>query len=522
MSRGQLERLGVVVAAAVGVAAVTAAVFLIRAGGAQSGNWPITWELGSSDNSVLFQFAQDVFRGHPLDWTFSPQVFVFPEIPISLLAYLIAGGGVQLYFVIVAMINVVVLFIVLFAVIRLIYTTESFGTRLARALVASSPLVLLPLVGNIQLFEFQLAPTYYFGMYLALIAWPLLYLTQRLVPLVLIGLGLALTVASNPLTLVFALPAVVLVGLVCWIRLGVRSIARPAIVTAAVLAVAGSVLILFFSGLQAASPLSYIDASQLQSRLQSLSENLTTADQAGFSIVLVVVGFAVAVVLFVRSVVSAIRVIRRRQPLDRRRWVLLYLGLFPIVGLLAALALFILKWLYVWPILVEPLCIAPLMLRAPRMRPIGIATAGALVVSLVVAFVVIAPASPARYLAYQDQETKCLNRLLPAGMDVGYSSYFDARRLELTSSRPLLLIQLDYVGHGPYEWLTNRDYGSMNRGRFFFVDSTSGQPTVTRQEITSVVGEPDRDAVCPDGSEILIYTNTAKLAKIAAKYHGAP
>ena len=65
-------------------------------------NWPVQVRAGSSDNGVLFQFAQDVFAGRPLDWSFSPQVFVFPEIPISLVAYLVAGGTVQLYYLVVA------------------------------------------------------------------------------------------------------------------------------------------------------------------------------------------------------------------------------------------------------------------------------------------------------------------------------------------------------------------------------------------------------------------------------------
>src|SRR5580704_15353002 len=87
------------------IAAATALIFLIRAGDPGATNWPIHFELRSSDNGVLFQFAQDVFSGRSLDWSFSPQVFVFPEIPISLLAYLVAGGAVQGYYLVVAMIN---------------------------------------------------------------------------------------------------------------------------------------------------------------------------------------------------------------------------------------------------------------------------------------------------------------------------------------------------------------------------------------------------------------------------------
>ena len=73
--------------------ALTALVFLIRAGGdpADAATWPITWELRSSDNGPLFQFMQDVVAGRALDWSFSPQVFVFPELPLSAVAFAVSG-----------------------------------------------------------------------------------------------------------------------------------------------------------------------------------------------------------------------------------------------------------------------------------------------------------------------------------------------------------------------------------------------------------------------------------------------
>ncbi|HEX4057930.1 MAG TPA: hypothetical protein VHX87_06410 [Galbitalea sp.] len=519
MSRGRLARLGLVAAAALGVAGVTAAVFLIRAGGSGPSNWPVNFELGSSDNGVLFQFAGDVFHGRPLDWSFSPQVFVFPEIPISLLAYLLAGGGVQLYYLVVAMINVVILFVAFYGVIRAIYSEDAFVSCLVRALLASSALVLLPLVGTVSLFDFQLAPTYYYGMYLALAAWPLLYVSRRRVALVLVGLGLALIVASNPLTLIFALPALIVLGLVRRIAMGLRAVLWPLIVTVGVFAVAAGIRLALFSGLQGTSPLTYIDASQLPQRVTTLAVNFGIAAHSDITLLLLLIGFGAAVWLFVFAARRLIRVLRHREVLEKRDWILLYYALVPVTGLLAAVALLILNYLYLWPILVAPLAFAPLMLPAPQLRRVGFATSGVLVVALIVTFIVVAPASPARYLAYRDQETRCLDSELPTGMDVGYAGYFDARRIELTSTRSLLLIQVDYHGRSPYLWLTNRDYPTEHLGRFFFVNSASGQLTITSHEITTLVGAPDRRVVCPDGSELLIYTKNAKLAKIDARYH---
>ena len=71
-----------VLVAALLVAGLTTLVFFIRAGGAGPGNWPVQFELGTSDNGVLFQFSRDVVEGYPLDWTFSPQVFVLSLIHI--------------------------------------------------------------------------------------------------------------------------------------------------------------------------------------------------------------------------------------------------------------------------------------------------------------------------------------------------------------------------------------------------------------------------------------------------------
>jgi hypothetical protein len=204
-------RLRFVVALAIGavlVAGLTALVVLIRAGGdpGDAATWPITWELRSSDNGTLFQLFTDVVAGRRLDWSFSPQVYVFPELPISGLAFLLAGGDLYLYYVVVAVLNQVLFFVVLAALARVLWPT---GPAVLRAGVAMTPLLLLPLVGTTWVFSFHLAPTYYVGMYLALLAAPLLLLVRTWATRIPLALALALTVASNPLTVVFAVPG-------CW------------------------------------------------------------------------------------------------------------------------------------------------------------------------------------------------------------------------------------------------------------------------------------------------------------------
>ena len=105
--------------------------FLIRAGGdpADAATWPITWELRSSDNGPLFQFLQDVVAGRPLDWSFSPQVFVFPELPISAIAFAVTGGSIYGYYLVVAMLNNALLFLVLVGLARVLFRDARGPTR---------------------------------------------------------------------------------------------------------------------------------------------------------------------------------------------------------------------------------------------------------------------------------------------------------------------------------------------------------------------------------------------------------
>ena len=240
-----LRRLLWIALATLAIGAVTALIFLIRSGDPGASNWPINFELRSSDNGVLFQFAQDVFGARPLDWSFSPQVFVFPEIPISLVAYLLAGGTIQAYYLVVAILNGALLFLALVAVIRYLYPGESLLRRLARAAIAMLPLLLLPLLGTTWLFEYQFAPTYYFGMYLMILLAPVVFLARARPMRIAVGVGMALTAASNPLALVFTVPALACVLIVRGAAGGFRTVLRPAVWATGVLALALLIRVIF-------------------------------------------------------------------------------------------------------------------------------------------------------------------------------------------------------------------------------------------------------------------------------------
>jgi hypothetical protein len=503
------------------VAAVTALIFLIRAGDPGASNWPIHFELRSSDNGVLFQFAQDVFTGRSLDWSFSPQVFVFPEIPISLLAYLVAGGTVQLYFLFVAAINSALLFLGLFAVVRCLYPAESLHRRIARAGIGMAPLLLLPLLGATWLFEYQLAPTYYFGMYLLILVAPVLFFPCARWVKIALGIGIALTAASNPLALVFVIPALVCVLVVRGAAGRFRSMLRPSVWAGGSVILALLIRLVFFGRLQGASPFAYVSSSIFSGRLQVVVSYLRGLLGDPISAIVLVLGGLLAIAGLVVAVVVAVRVIRRRLPNRAVPAAAIYYAVVPIAGLAGTIVLIITDYLYLWPVIILPFVLVLLPLPKSWV-PWAAAIAAA---SLLAAGTVTGGAENlgrvSTYFSYRSAETRCLDARLPAGMAVGYATFSDARRIELTSKRGIRLIQLKSSGVRAY-WLTNRDYARDNVGRFFYINEHGDEPAISVSYLETRFGKPDSSFTYAPGQTVLIYTASSKLAAIKARYATLP
>ncbi|MDQ1715152.1 MAG: hypothetical protein QOC60_1097 [Frankiaceae bacterium] len=521
-------------------AALTALVFVMRAGDSTGRNWPILWDLRNSDNGVLFQFSSDVFAGRTLDWSFSPQVYVFPEIPISLAAYGLAGGSAQAYYLMVAALNNALLFLALFAIVRYLFPSDSLRARLARTAVAASPLVLLPLLGTSQLYSYHLAPTYYYGMYAVIIAAPALFLARARWVRVAVGLAIALTGASNPLAFVFTVPALACVALIRARSAGWRDMRRPAAWVAAILLLAGAVRELLFASLQGGSPLSYIGTQLFRRRLDDVRFFLRNLLHIRTSAVITVIGAAAAVagLIYVLGVyvlgVHGRRAAQRWDPprdprldqrrldprwLDARRLTVAYYALVPLTGLAATAILLVTSYLYFWPVLVAPIVLSLLWLRATWVPRALVAAAAA--------FVVIAAqtgglgnlASAGHYFTYRSAETQCLDERLPVGDTVGYATFSDARRLSLTSARGIRLIQLTASGGRAY-WLTNRAYARTEVGHFFYINDAwdRGEPPISTTFLASTFGQPDSQFSCAEGTTVWLYDDPAKLAAIAARY----
>jgi hypothetical protein len=514
-----------IVVATLVVAGVTALIFLVRAGDPYETNWPITFELRTSDNGVLFQFAQDVFSGRSLDWSFSPQVYVFPEIPISLVAYLLAGGAVQVYYLAVAVIDAALLYLALYGLVRYLFPSQSLRRKLIRAGIALFPVLLLALLGNTWLFEYPLAPTYYFGMYLAILLVPILFFSRSRVLRILIASGLVLTAASNPLTLVFVVPALVCVGIVAVVSSGWRSVRRPVAVALVMIAVALLIRFTLFARLQGTSPFTYVSGSIFSTRVGTIGSYVRSLlAQSVETAVVLQLGALLAVTGLVLGLVVAIRALRRgsrSRVTASAEATTIYFALVPIGGLAGTAVLLITDQLYLWPVLVLPMVLA--LVPLPQRWVTGAA------VIAVVALVVAAGATGAitnlgrtnTYFAYQLPETRCLDQKLPAGMTTGYATFSDARPIELVSSRGIRLVQLKSSGVRAY-WLTNRDYARDEVGRFFFINHRGDEPAISVKYIESHFGTPDATFDCAPGQKVLIYTSATKLAKIKARYSTLP
>jgi len=500
-----------VAAAIVAAALLTAVVFVVRAGDAGASNWPVNWELRSSDNGVLFQLLQDVAAGRVLDWSFSPQVYVFPELPVSALAFVLAAGNVYAYYLLVAAINNALLFGALYLVVRLLFPRGDVAAHLARAATAWLPLVILPLIGTAWMFSFHLAPTYYFGMYLVLLGAPALYLARSWGARLVIGGAIALTAASNPLVLVFAVPALVLVGMLAGLRLGWRAIARPALWLAGVLVAALLVRVVAFAGLQGTSPLSYVDIEVFTTRLSNLWPHLAWLAEDPTTRVILVLGALAAVGCLCGAVIAARLYWRRREP---RLLVAAWYGLVPIAGLAGTVVLLITHQLYLWPVLVAPLVF--LLLAVPvRAVPLTLGAGAVVIVALVLA--TSSFGNEGRYFGHRSAETTCLDDVLPTGNEIGYATFSDARRLALTSERGIRLIPLKSNGVQA-GWLANLDYLHADVGTFFYLNEAGDEPVIDPEFISDSFGEPDEVLMCGDAQAIWLYSDPAKLALIAEHY----
>lgn len=491
-----------VATSAVAIGALTALVFLVRAGGDphDAATWPITWELRSSDNGTLFQFWQDVAAGRALDWSFSPQVFVVPELPLSGAAFVIAGGDLYVYYLAVAVLNQVTFVLLLAALTRLLWPAASAAAVALRAGVGILPLLLLPLIGTTWVFSFHLAPTYYVGMYLALLAAPLLFLVRGRATRVCLVIGLALTIASNPLTVVFAAPGLVAVGVALLVRSGWRSLARPALLIG-VVGVGAVVTRFVVSPLQGTGLLTYVDPEVFRSRIGALWPYWSFQMIDPAARVLLPLGAILALACLAAAVVAWVRLVGLAPSAGARTFATLFLGLVPLGGLAATVVALITHYYYFWPALVLPFVLALFAVPARAVEPLVIGGAGALLAIAVATGGVANLPAAAGYFGYRSAETRCLDRAVPG--QVGFATFSDARRVGLPSASGIRLIPLT-ADLAPNFWLTNRAY-AQEPGTFFYLNGRGDERALDSDALRERFGRPDRVVTCFEDQRLWIY-----------------
>ena len=536
-------------------ALLTTAVFAVRGLGDAARNWPVTYELSSSDNGVLFQLASDLFAGRPLDWSFSPQTYTFPELPISLAAYALALGNVYAYYVIVAALNQALLVGVLAALVRLLFPAASRRAWMLRTALASAPLVILPLVANNSLYLFHLAPTYYFGLYLLAFARPIAVLTRRRGVRVAVLVAYALTGASNPLLVAMTLPsvAVSLIGL--FLRDGRRGLTtRVAVWFGATLAVTIA-LRAVLSPLAATDPTSYISATRALGRVQAIRATLLDGFNQGLDPMLLALSLGATGVCLVAAVIALRRFVAR-APLrvnagmdasgsgpagsgaagagaaeagpagsgvagssDAPRSVaLVYLTTLPVLGAVAMYLIMAVHQYYLWLFIVGGIIVAALVL--PRQRVLTPLAAGLAVVLVAALGVTTAQAvgnpRAVSYFGYRAPITQCLDDSLPAG-SVGYATFSDARRYALPSASGIRLIAVGDT-MGPNYWLANRATARTEVGSFVLLNPHTDETGFTPAAVLEAFGAPARTVACDtEGTELWVY-DPASRERIAEFY----
>ncbi|MGV8881208.1 MAG: hypothetical protein ACOH19_03570 [Rhodoglobus sp.] len=351
-------------------------------------------------------------------------------------------------------------------------------------------------------------------MYAAILIGPVAFLARRQWVRVVVGIALALTIASNPLALLFAGPGILAVLLLLALRRQWSELTRAAIGLGAMGVLAFAVRMLLFAPLQGTSPLTYVDPEIFEGRLSAADQyfRAITTDRSVFVVLLV--GAVLAVLCLVGAIISAVRAGRGAEP-SRPLLTAAYLGLVPIGGIAATAALMITHYYYFWPVLIAPFILV--LLTVPD-RWLEGALAGGVIALLSVA-IVTAPwlSTGPRYFGYRNAETMCIDNALQPGEQVGYATFSDARRLALTSHHPFRLIPI-LSGGEPKVWLANRSTVTAEIGTFFYINEHGDELPIDVDTLVERFGEPDSTTVCGEGQFILSYTDTESQARIGEFY----
>lgn len=482
-------------------ALLTALVYIFRAGLSGGYNWPYAMNLNSSDSEVLFHFMNDLLSGNKLDWVFSPQVYIFPEMVVSYISYLISQGNITLYFLWVAIINNLLLLAAIYTLIRLTFEGDTVNVTLKRTSVAALPLILFPLFGNYFLFYAHLLPTYYFGIYLATLLSPLLLFSNRKWVIGLSGAIYVLTAASNPMLLVVTIPSIAFVIVLHYLKTG--NIIRPPLIRiSSYVIVAMAIRFTLFAHLAGASTTSYVSpwrfAPTLIDSFKSVRNLFLSNNLDRY---LLIITLAVAM-LGVYLLLKSLRTFLMKKSLTNLHYVTVYLLALPILTMLAFYILMVPAMQYFWVAFVGySVFLLILFINKP--------TAGGYVSMVLIALVLLLPpsisvesASRQSYFVTASPIATCLANNITG--QTGVSEYAYARPYTLRANGAFHIAQID-EDLQLFPWLTNRTLFYENPITFIYTEGSPVKDSLSEDMISAKFGVPTKIVKCSDISTIYIF-----------------
>lgn len=502
------------------IGTATALIFISRAGEPMANNWPVSWDLINSDNGVLYQLSDDIFSGKKLDWSFSPQVYIFPEIPISLLSYGLAGGNVYAYFILVAILNNIIFFISIFLLLRFIYSSKSFKQNLLHSVLSTLPLVILPLITSNTLFAYHLAPTYYFGSYLLILAMPYILFGNNKLKKSILATIFAFTAASNPLLLAFCLPATILVFIIMYFKIGFKHLIKPATYLLVTLLASIAIRFVLFSNLVGTSPENYLSIALFEKHLRGIVLLLQSVDVGKRNIFTFSIGFASLLVSAVMGLFYSRKYLKAKGSQNEVRYAsLTYINFVPISAFVGLYLTTSINTLYLWPIIVMPIIFVLMSIESTKLiKPV-------LFIQLAILVVLLARPSNivkmknlnSTYFNYRSEITKCLDQNLPENHKIGYATFSDSRPITITSKRNITLVPI--LSHAnPSNWLSNKRYSSDSPGSFFVINLAGDETPILKTAVEAKFGPADSSFNCSKDIEVFLYNDQSDLLKIKMYY----
>jgi|GEM_PF-385018 len=212
-------KIALIATSALLIGIITALLFLWSAGSKNGINWPISFELYNMDQPLLFNISKSIFEHHNVLFSSSGQSFMFLELPISMISYLLSSANVYSYYIFVASINNIIFYVLIFLLVSKIFIKDSLLKKFIRSLMAVSPLLIFMLITNgLDIYLLHIAPDYNFDLIIGSLIVPLILLSGGSIEKNIYSLIYVLVASSNLLVLLFSIPILVVISMLIYFK----------------------------------------------------------------------------------------------------------------------------------------------------------------------------------------------------------------------------------------------------------------------------------------------------------------